>query len=382
MIGLKSERILLKDRIFSGYVYIEDGKISAISKDRRPCKEIYDFGEKYLSAGFIDLHTHGAGGCSFSVSSAEDVITACHYHMAHGTTALLPTVSTAPIKVMRGALADITAASEDPRLKNRIIGAHMEGPYLSAAQCGAQNTDYITAPIPEDYRALVEEYKGKISRWTYAPERDPDGEFCDFLVANGILPSVGHSDARYQELAPAIDKGCRLVTHLYSATSTVTRDQGFRSLGVIESAFLRDDMDVEIIADGRHLPAELIQMIVKIKGFERVAAITDSLFPAGTDIKEGLSDNVPFIVEDGVCKLPDRSAFAGSIATADRLLRVLTQDCGFAILDAVKMMTQVPARILGLNSGEIAPQKDADLIVFDEDICISDVFIGGSRRDL
>lgn len=379
MIGLKCDRIVLEDRLLDGFVYVEGQRIAAVTAEERPCEKLYDFTGKFLAPGFVDLHTHGAGGCSFSGSSPEAVLTACHTHLRHGTTTILPTVSTADIGDMERSLANIAAARQLPELKCRVPGAHMEGPYLSRKQCGAQNTDHITAPNAEDYEALVRRYPGQIARWTYAPERDPEGTFCAFLTENGILPSVGHSDARYQELAPAVDAGCRLVTHLYSATSTVTRSGGFRSLGVIETAFLRDDLLVEIIADGRHLPPELIRMIVKIKGVDKVIAVTDSLYPAGTELKEGITDGVAFIVEDGVCRLPDRSAFAGSIATADRLLQVLHLDCGFSLPDAVKMLTAVPARTIGLEAGTIGEGKLADLVVFDDDIQISHVFVGGQE---
>lgn len=379
MIGLKCDRIVLEDRLLDGFVYVEGQRIVGVTAEARPCEKLYDFTGNLLAPGFVDLHTHGAGGCSFSGSSPEAVLTACHTHLRHGTTTILPTVSTAAIGDMERSLANIAAARQLPELKCRVPGAHMEGPYLSVKQCGAQNTDHITAPNAEDYEALVRRYPGQIVRWTYAPERDPEGTFCAFLMENGIMPSVGHSDATYEELSPAVDAGCRLVTHLYSATSTVTRQQGFRHLGVIETAYLREDMQVEIIADGRHLPPELIRLIVKIKGVDKVIAVTDSLYPAGTEIKEGITDGVAFIVEDGVCRLPDHSAFAGSIATADRLLRVLHLDCGFSLPDAVKMLTAVPARTIGLEAGTIGEGKLADLVVFDDDIQISHIFVGGKK---
>ena len=177
----------------------------------------------------------------------------------------------------------------------------------------------------------------------------------------------------------AIDNGASLITHLYSCTSTITREYGFRSLGVIESAFLRDELYVEIIADGKHLPPELIKMIVKIKGKDKVALITDSLEIAGTDITEGEMSGTPFIVEDGVCKLKDRSAFAGSVATADRLIRVMVEECCFAVAEAAEMLTKVPAEILGVNKGRIVEGYDADLVVFDENITVTDVFVNGEK---
>jgi len=219
-----------------------------------------------------------------------------------------------------------------------------------------------------------------IARWTYAPENDVNGEFCKYLTEHGIVASAGHTNATYKEMQLAAENGCTLVTHLYSCTSTITREFGFRKLGVIESVYLNDDMYAEIIADGRHLPPELIRLILKIKGMDRVALCTDSLALAGTDVTEGITLNVPFIIEDGVCKLRDRSAFAGSIATADVLVRVMVKEVGVDIVDAVKMITKVPAKILGLNSkGKLAKGMDADIVVFDEDVIVSDVFVMGIK---
>ena len=257
-----------------------------------------------------------------------------------------------------------------------VHGVHMEGPYLSEKQCGAQRPGMITPPIAADYEPLVEQWGKYISRWTYAPEHDEGQKFCKFIVKHGILPSVGHSDARYEELLPAINAGCNCITHLYSCTSTVTREFGFRHLGVIETAYLRPDMDVEIIADGKHLPPELIQMILRIKGKEHVMMVTDTMAVAGTDMTR--SDR--YIVEDGVCKLLDRSAFAGSIATTDRLVRVAVKECGVSVADAVYMLTETPARILNVKKGRLAEGYDADLVVFDDDINISAVFVMGEQR--
>jgi len=136
---------------------------------------------------------------------------------------------------------------------------------------------------------------------------------------------------------------------------------------------------VEIIADGKHLPPELLRLILKNKDTDKIALITDSLEIAGTDIKEGVMSGTEFIVEDGVCKLKDRSAFAGSVATADRLIKTLVKECGVAVPTAVKMLTKVPAEILRVNKGELTPGKDADVVVFDEDIAVKQVFLAGKR---
>ena len=176
-------------------------------------------------------------------------------------------------------------------------------------------------------------------------------------------------------MARAIDNGLNLVTHLYSCTSTVTRDHGFRSLGVIESTFLRDEICAEIIADGKHLPPDLVRMIVKIKGIDRVAAVTDSLSVAGSPATCGVMSGVEYIIEDGVAKLSDRSAFAGSVATADVLLRVLVNECGFTLSEASTMLSATPARLFGLNKGKLEVGLDSDIVVLNKDFEVQQVFV-------
>ena len=376
MFKIKSDKIILGEKLFDGYLYVEKGQILEITKQDKPCKT-YDCTGNYVSAGFIDMHTHGGGGYAFLSSTVDEVVRACDYHLQHGTTSIVPTVSAAEFGTMKEAVIHIHNAKG--KTKGHILGAHLEGPYLSAKQAGAQCPAFITPPVKADYESLIEEYGESIARWTYAPENDENGAFCKYLTEHNIIASAGHTDAKYSDMQIAIENGCNLITHLYSCTSTITREYGFRTLGVIESAYLRDELYVEIIADGKHLPPELIKMIIKIKGTDKVALITDSLAIAGTNIKEGVMSGTEFIVEDGVCKLKDRTAFAGSVATADCLIRTLVDECGYSIPMAVKMLTETPAKILKLNKGRLSEGCDADIIVFDGNIKITEIFIAGNK---
>lgn len=376
--ALKSNRIVLPNGIFDGYIVIEDGKIAEITKTAPDC-DITDLSDSYVMAGFIDIHTHGGGGFSFTESSPEEIVKGCNFHLTHGTTTIVPTVTTGAFPIMREAVKNIKMAKSDKNALGNILGAHMEGPYLSPAQCGAQAPGHITEPKPDKYISLIDETGDTIVRWTYAPERDKNGEFCKFLKDHGIIASAGHTDAKYADMARAIDNGLNLVTHLYSCTSTVTRDHGFRSLGVIESTYLRDELTAEIIADGKHLPPDLVRMIVKIKGIDRVAAVTDSLCVAGSEAKSSVMSGVEYIVEDGVAKLSDRSAFAGSVATADVLLRTLVNECGFSLSEASTMLSATPARLHGLNKGKLESGLDADIVAVSKDLQVAKVYVSGKE---
>ena len=350
-----------------------------MSEKKAPADEEYDFTGYYVSPGFIDIHTHGGGGYRFE-GSVEEIVNGCNFHLLHGTTSICPTISAAEFDSMARSVENVRQAMSDARVKGTIIGAHLEGPYLSTKQSGAQCADFITAPCEKDYLPLLEKYGNVIARWTYAPENDLNNNFVKALQKYGVIASAGHTDATYGDMQSAIEHGCELITHLYSCTSTITRDHGFRRLGVIETAYLLDDMNVEIICDGKHLPPDLIRLIYKIKGADSIALVTDSLALAGTEEKHGFMQSTEFIIEDGVCKLMDRSAFAGSIATSDRLVRVAVKEAGIPILKAVNMITSTPAEIMKLSTkGKIACNMDADLVIFDENISIKTIFSNGER---
>lgn len=249
-------------------------------------------------------------------------------------------------------------------------------------QRGAQDTRYIRDPDPEEYKAIIQ-HSASIKRWSAAPELPGAIEFGQYARQHGILPAIAHTDAIFEEVELAHENGYSLVTHLYSGMSGVTRRNAFRYAGVVESAFLIDELDVEIIADGVHLPAALLKLVYKIKGPEKIALITDAMravgLPEGPSILGNLKNGLEVLIEDGVAKLPDRSAFAGSVATADRLVRTMVQIADVPLIDAVRMITSTPARIMGIanKKGLLVPGKDADIVIFDNNINIQKTIVKG-----
>lgn len=249
-------------------------------------------------------------------------------------------------------------------------------------QRGAQDPKYIKAPQPEEYEQILSA-SNRIIRWSAAPELSGTSAFARRLREKSVLPSIAHSDAVYEEVVEAFELGFRHVTHLYSGMSTIIRKDGFRYPGVLESAYAIDEMTVEIIADNCHLPPELLKLVYKSKGPDQIALVTDSMRaagqPEGESILGSLQKGQRVIVEDGVAKLLDKTAFAGSVATADRLVRTMVQAAEVPLSDAIRMMSSTPAKILGLkNKGVLSAGYDADMVIFDRDIRVKMTIVGGT----
>jgi N-acetylglucosamine-6-phosphate deacetylase len=367
-----------------GSVLIADGKIIEISDayiDSPNALEI-DAGGKYVSPGFIDIHVHGGGGHDFMDNTVEAFLGIAQLHASHGTTAMLPTTLSCEKADLLETIRIYDEANQLNAYGARFIGMHIEGPYFSMNQRGAQDPRYICDPDPDEYREILSTSKS-IKRWSAAPELEGAIKFGRYMVSKGILPAIAHTDAVYEDVIKAFNNGYTLATHFYSAMSGVTRRNAFRYAGVIESAYLIDDMDVEIIADGVHLPAPLLKLIYKIKGSRHTALITDAMraagMPPGESILGSLKDGIKVIVEDNVAKMPDRGAFAGSVATFDRLVRNMVELAEVPLIEAVRMAAETPARIMGIDNqkGTLAVGKDADIIIFDEGINIGTTIVNG-----
>ncbi len=365
-------------------VLIKDGIIEAVT-DRDIITDGYeriDCRELFISPGFVDIHQHGGGGSDYMDDDPDAYLNATNAHLTHGATSLMPTLLSADTENTLRAVRAYKKAKSDPRIKADLIGLHIEGPYISPHQAGAQKPEHIRAFDEREYKAIVKEGDGHIKRWSVAPEIDGVEKFAAFAKENRITLSIAHSNADLDTVLRAYEMGFHHITHFYSCVSTIVRRGGFRVPGVLEAGYYIDGMNVEIIADGCHLPHSLLRYVVKFKDRDRVALITDAMRGAGqTEGKSflgSMDDPLPVIIEDGVAKLEDRSAFAGSVATADRLVRNMLM-CGLSIPKAIQMITVNPISMMGLDlkKGRIAPGYDADICVFDSDINVKKVFCGG-----
>ncbi|MCW3091478.1 MAG: N-acetylglucosamine 6-phosphate deacetylase [Ferruginibacter sp.] len=378
-------RILTPYRIIpEGTVVITGDKITEVGEGNIevPGSVEIDAGGQYISPGFMDIHVHGGGGHDFMDGSEEAFLKIAETHAQYGTTSMLPTTLTSEKADLLQTLELYKQANKNNVTGAQFLGMHLEGPYFAMTQRGAQDPRYIRNPDPDEYKDILS-HSSDIKRWSAAPELKGAVEFGNYLRSKGILVAMAHTDAIYEEALIAFEAGFTLATHFYSCMSGVTRRNCFRYAGVIETAYLIDEMDVEVIADGIHLPAPLLKLIYKIKGPDRIALITDSMraagMPSGDSILGSLNNGLKVIVEDGVAKLPDRSSFAGSVATCDRLVRNMINLADVPLLEAVKMATQTPANILGIgkSKGSLVTGKDADIVIFDENIKVSTTIVQG-----
>lgn len=377
--------------IENGYVLVQGDTVVEVGKDT-PCgvtvKETVDLAGAYLSPGFIELHTHGAGGSDFMDGTAQAILTAARMHLKHGTTALCPTTLCCADEELYEFFEHFEQVKAVRENMPHLLGIHMEGPYFSPAQAGAQPPEYMKTPFPEHFACMLEKSHGNIIRWSSAPEVEGVLELGCKLTEHGILPAIAHTDASAEDIERALRNGYKLLTHFYSGMSQLKRVNGHRVPGCVEAGYLYDDLWVELIADGVHLPPLLLKLILKCKRHDRICLVTDSMraagMPEGTSVLGSLKNGTEVFVEGGVAIMPDRQAFAGSVATADRLIRVMTEQAGLSLHEAVRMMSLNPARLLKLdaNMGSIKEGKLADLIVFNEKIDVRRVYVSGREVNI
>jgi len=371
--------------IEDGCIFIENNKIIYVGKDISAYKYDKDINAdgKYISPGFIDIHVHGGGGSDFMDGEKKDYINACVTHAKYGTTSIVPTCTSSHISDLKKSIESYEQAKLEKYKGAKMLGLHLEGPYFSYEQRGAQDPRYLRDPQKEEYEEIMS-WSDDIIRWSLAPELNNTMEFSLAMKKKGIIPAIGHSNATYEQVLQAYEWGYGLVTHLYSGCSIMRRIDAYRVSGVVESAFLIDGMYVEIIADGKHLPASLLKLIYQNKGCSKIALITDGTRASGEKSMKTIvgskRDGIKAIVEDGVAKLPDRSAFAGSVSTTDRLVRTVIKIAEIPLTKAVEMMTATPAKIMNVYDevGSLSPGKKADILLFDEDINVSLTMIEGN----
>lgn len=385
----KNGRLIFPNGVRDGLdLLVEDGLITAI-RGQAPAmgEQIIDLEGNYLTPGFVDVHVHGAMGRDTMEARVDAFRAISDYHATGGTTSLLLTTATAPIKAIVSVLKAVRdwmpvrgAPKEDRALVRQIAGVHIEGPYISKAKAGAQRVSSIRNPTPTHYAPLLE-HRDVVRRMTLAPELPGALELIDKLRENEVTVSGGHSDAWEDDARAAFEHGMRNVTHTFNCMSTTRRRGIDRMAGLLEFAMSEPEIICELIADGHHVSPTLMKMLYRAKNFTGICLVTDAT--AGAGLPDGSKFSLygtKCITEAGVCLLADRSALAGSASRMIDLVRTVVTKVGVPLHEAVMMATDTPAFAVGLiNKGQFKIGGHADLVVISPELEVVRTFVAGSE---
>jgi len=359
-----------------GSVLISDGKILEVTNS-----DLAVIGAKVVDAkgmsivpGFVAMNIHGGGGFDFSECTEEAFHGAVAAHQKHGATTIFPTVLAPEIGVIDKAVA---VCEEMMRKKDGpILGLHIEGPYLNPKMAGTQYDGFLKTPDENEYIPLLER-TSCIRRWDISPELPGAHDFAKYTRSKGIMTAVTHTEAEYDEIKAAFAVGFSHAAHFYNAMPGFHKRREYKYEGTVESVYLTDGMTVEVIADGIHLPATILKLVYKLKGVENTCLVTDALAYAAYEGNEPIDPR--YIIEDGVCKMADHSALAGSLATMDVLVRTMVKKANIPLEDAVRMASETPARLIGVSDrkGALAKGKDADIVILDKELNVRCVWSMG-----
>ncbi|MBK9169254.1 MAG: N-acetylglucosamine-6-phosphate deacetylase [Bryobacterales bacterium] len=339
----------------------------------------------FIAPGFVDIHVHGGAGADFMDATADAVETVFRYHLAHGTTTLCPTTATAPREEILEAIGAIEQYRTGEQAFGRVHGVHVEGPYLAPTKRGCHLPDQVRSPEPGEWKAILE--RGRIASMTLAPELPGARPLIEALVRQGAVAAAGHSEALYHEMESAMESGVSHVTHLYCAMTSAlsNRWRGTphpRAAGMLEAVYLEDKLTSELIADGKHLAAQMVRLAVRIKGPERLAIVTDAMRGAGMPDGEytfGSRRGSRAVVRNRESRIPDGTALASSVFPMNEMVRIVKEQTGIRWWEAVRMASLTPAEAVGASGevGSLTPGKWADIVLFDEQVQIRQVFLGG-----
>ena len=357
-------------------VAMEEGKLRLLPPDAPVSGEVYDAAGKKVVPGFIDIHTHGAVGVDVNGASAEDLEKISRFFAGNGTTAWLASVLTDTEEQTRWCIDRYREWKKEAREGAELLGIHLEGPFLAPAYKGAMPEHLLRHGDAGLLRSYQEQAEGGIRYLTVSPEVEGTVDMIPAARELGIVTAIGHSGADYDTAMSAIAAGAQAATHTFNAMLLLHQHRP-----AILGAVLESDVYCEAICDGRHLHPGIVRLLLKVKGLDRVVAITDSIMAAGLpDGKYHLGVN-EVVVEDGDAKLASDGTRAGSTLTQDAALKNLLAWTGRPLEDILPLLTENPARLAGVFQwkGSIADGKDADLVVLDGDCRVEAVFLKGRR---
>lgn len=355
-------------------VLVQDGKIREIAKPigiHPPKVEILDAHNLYVCPGFIDLQVNGGAGYNFIDGPEEALSQIISFHATHGTTGLLATLITAPVKQMRRAMEIIQRVQTE---QGGILGVHLEGPFISKERRGAHNPRYIRRPSFKVFQELTNGFEGLVKMVTIAPELPGAPELIKAIRSLKAVPALGHSNATYEETLQAIDQGVKYFTHLFNAM----RIFHHRHPGATGAALEHGDVIIGLIVDGVHLHPAIIRLILKLKRVDYICLVSDATSAAGTHNRRHYLGDLEVYIREGALRLSD-GTLAGSLLTMDQALRNLITFAGIELPEAIRTVSETPARVLGLFSqkGSLEVGKDADIVLLNENLKVQYTIIAG-----
>ncbi|HEY0697053.1 MAG TPA: N-acetylglucosamine-6-phosphate deacetylase [Micromonospora sp.] len=329
----------------------------------------------WILPGFVDIHTHGGGGHTFTTGDVESARAAATFHLAHGTTTLLASLVSSPFELMRQA-----TEAYRPLVAERVLsGIHYEGPWLSAVRCGAQNPDHLRDPSLDEINTLLDLADGAVRMVTIAPERAGALDAIKLLTSRGVVAAIGHTDATWDQTRAGVEAGATVGTHVFNGM----RPPHHREPGPVFALLASPDVICELVADGVHLHDGTLCFSAGVTGPDRAALITDAMAAAGMPDGDYELGGQAVVVADGVARIAGTDgtpgAIAGSTLTMDAALRRAV-GAGVALPDACRMVATTPARAIGLGDqvGALVAGLRADLVVLDDDLRVVRVMRGGA----
>ena len=358
-----------------GSVLISDGKILEVTNSDLAVigAKVIDARGMYIVPGFVAMHVHGGGGHDFKEGTDEAFRTVVQAHLRHGATSIFPTLSSSSADVIRKAAEVCENLMAEKKLP--VHGLHLEGPYLNPKMAGNLFANSIKGLDKEEYTSLLEDLPC-IKRWDISPELPGALEFAKYVKSKGIMLAVTHTEAEFELIREAYEAGFTHAAHFYNAMPGFHKRREYKYEGTVESVYLMDNMTVEVIADGMHLPSTILRLVYKLKGVENTCLVTDAVAYAACE-HPNIDPN--FIIEDGVCKLADHSSLAGSLATMDKLVQTMVQKADIPLADAIRMASETPARLINIadRKGTLARGKDADILILDRKLNVRCVWSMG-----
>ncbi len=353
-----------------GWVLVTDGTIDAVGTGDPPGRaRLVDAGGRVVAPGFVDVHVHGGAGAIVNQPGVDEVAAAVRqlaaFHARHGTTALVPTTISDTADALAVAVEGVANCVGPPSGGAEVLGSHLEGPWLSPGRCGAHDPDRLRSPDLGELHHLVERAGGTIRLLTIAPELSGADAVIDGALAAGVVVSIGHTDADYDQASAAIDRGARHVTHLCNAMAPMHH----RRPGTVAAALTDPRVSVELIADGHHVHRAVLALVARTAP-GRVALVSDAIGAAG--LGPGRHRLGPHEVEvrgDRVSLARDHATLAGSVLTMDRAVALIVHQGAMSLFDALRAASRTPAAVVGAGrKGSLEPGHHADIVLLGSDL--------------